>query len=923
MTIPILLILSAYLIWVTLRDAVHVGFEPLFRRDMCFELAHSVRQRKMTTALIEACATLGLKYGYPRGVHTHNRELTPNTHGVLVDIDLSALGKLAAILKQRSRHIDAYILIEIGQRAFYLPALKFVVNPTTTTMPKDSATPSNQQDTPSLSPASEDAATDSALPSDPLLFIDQERDTILRLLEAAIIMSRTASHKRPDSLTNYWNRYGDLMHALIADRRSHELVAVLDRLRDISVEWAEIAPDVPVGRTPRLFARAHTGFDGPLGDHVANAIRSAISTEDRTMFEAFTSFLSALAIRASTRHFPHLVHEVGALVQFMYYQSSTYMVYTDIRNREFDEIAYHLIWHLAQIDIDDEDDTKDPDASVSDRSRAHSTLEQSIWTIVSLIRVAIQVDNSNDADRFMTRLFEHESHRHFVAFDAPELESKATLFDYLKMVLAGWSASWLEGHEGNQAAKTVLRSIPAAQLSREWLIAVWELYRDPTDFGNPIDSRLGIDHWDPTEPENVWPGVGEARNVDSQWIERGLHLLLLHGRGGSAHKDFFRRPPVRHTWSEARSREWLERLASLQAMGEEDNSRQDVINDVMQIIRQRQIAAESAYILRALSMPIDDAIWSRFVESVNERFSEHQHWTHVVRSLASEHSECQQTAVRARSGIWIWRDFFVPGNNWMDGFSPALGERLAIVEAVGLFGAAEEYCTVGHPIKHLAELATHVRAAANELREAGFSPSVIVLPQPDRFACALFDRPLWELKRDQEYGRAALARWEGMLVLYWPHSDAKVTMVADCGALFGRNRTDHKEGVVVKLRDMGEDERSDRVAQIEEAIRKGELPGNDLLQVVAEAFAIPEFGLANGMAGISMSIDESDGSHAMSPYDKIYHRITCPEIEGDDGIRIRLSKKLPGEHEDRMPCTTCRPDRIDFDAIDLCAMKDI
>jgi hypothetical protein len=118
----------------------------------------------------------------------------------------------------------------------------------------------------------------------------------------------------------------------------------------------------------------------------------------------------------------------------------------------------------------------------------------------------------------------------------------------------------------------------------------------------------------------------------------------------------------------------------------------------------------------------------------------------------------------------------------------------------------------------------------------------------------------------------------------------------------------------VKLNDLSDADRAELVTKMRDKITAGESPSNDDVKVLVESWLIPEYGIHDTQAALLLSLNESDGSYAISLIDEYYHRVTCDEIEADDSVKITLSKRLDEEKEDRQPCPKCRPDKLDFEA---------
>lgn len=879
------------LTYVTLQDSGRSSFEtviPLFKQEMLLSLAENIRWQRMTDALKETWTKqLGLNWGYPAAAAWRQSiDFSFSTKGVIIGVNLRALTTLAEILHKHSSEYKSYLNISIGQNNTIAPVLKLV--------PVKHA--SNSQNS-----TSDDRMLDS-----PSAF----RSRVQTALDDIPRFAKTDTTSQ--SLRDFLGQYGVYLRELVQSRRVPKLEAALQHLKDVAREWARADPEAPLGTIPRWETNT---FYGPLSVNLTDAILAAIRIEDEDTLDTFVTFLNRLAMLAIQDRLPSLLREIGGLLQFTYYQATVHVSLNAYCTRRFDEAVYYLFlrfksrqrWH---------DDTEN-EAETFEEERV--CLYLALQTILHLIKFAIERNRIKDATQFISRLYNHEEYEspHHAWNDrAPTSENVDTLLDYVRIVLAGWCVTHIDKYpEESDAAKAVLLSIVDNQLSILRLMGVWEFYRPEAIHHAPIDYHLGVEHWDLDDPREQQIGIGKARTRDIHWIDCGLHVLLLHAEKSNSQKvsEYFPTHPPRFIWDEKRSRTWLEMLASIEPIAIPEKKRTKQIESTLDPIRRRQHAADLAYIERAITEPIDQVIWEKFISSVGHKWKANRKWFDPLNSLCSSFPEATLIPWhRVCAGPRIWRDFFVPGNNWADDFGAIIGEPLAFCETSSLLRSAQQVCQKDLPILKIAEMDDHLRTAIAKLRKKGYSPNLIFLPSADRFAAALFKAPLWKVSGRHKFGEASWGEWEGMLVLRWPYTNAEFVMVADACRLFGRQEVGPNQLNIV-INDFTEQERNELLNKMREKVAKGQSPSNDDVRVMVEAWLIPEYGIADKDAAILLSLNESDGSYAISTKDNFYHRRACEDIHGDDSLTLTLAKRLEGEREDWSPCPRCQPDKMDLE----------
>jgi hypothetical protein len=172
---------------------------------------------------------------------------------------------------------------------------------------------------------------------------------------------------------------------------------------------------------------------------------------------------------------------------------------------------------------------------------------------------------------------------------------------------------------------------------------------------------------------------------------------------------------------------------------------------------------------------------------------------------------------------------------------------------------------------------------------------------------------LWEIESRYKHGSGFLGDWEEMRVAHWPYFDPSSILVADVARLFGLIN----EAKAAPRVEIGEADVA-RTAAIRERANSAktmtELPESSGIVVPMTVQCIPMLGVADPGAAIALSLEKSDGCYTMLKGDHIYHRSTCSEIKGKGDVTYSVTKRLPGEQEDRKPCESCKPELWDADA---------
>lgn len=890
---------SLWFTFKTLRAATESIFDltlPLFNRDMVHTIVRNTRWHRMNKIFRSNCEKLGFKHGW---VYSHAspdvHEFSFSEEGTIVDINLNAFNKLANLLHLSASTFDIYINITIGQEDMRDPVLKLVPSVNITDV-KEVVGP---------------------IENSTILHPELPTLEIQKALVLIPIMKADADYRHSQALCDFQTRFGAYLYELAQGSRIHKLKSMLKHLESMTKKWIEVAPEEPLGTKASWFHSSSDAFYGPLNVDLHSAILVAIQSGDEDTIEEFLSFFDKLILFAIRERRPILMNEIGSLILFFYHKAASSKSLKDFCTRRFDVSLYHLFVYFRSLRLIL---TEARLSTTNEYEIEQPCLDQALNIALNLIKISIEQNNDTNSKLFVDRLFEHEEYRerHFDwNCKAPQEDCVSTLFDYVRIVLAGWCTTYIKNYpNGSNAAQSVLIKVTSSNhITTLRLMGVWELYKS-SEAKTPIKNRLGIEHWEPNEPSETRGGVSEGYWCDQYWIDRGLHTMLLTviNVTPSEIDDYFSYPPPQHVWNVSNSKEWLKELVTQELLHIPEEDYPARITAILNSIRSRQYSADLQHTEKIITETVDVSIWDSFVEDIRKSWANNRLWINAIESLNLSHTlDAKILPLRNRAGAWLWRDFFLQNNNWRHGFGDLIGKPLARRESQALFWCSQELGSKGNPIEHLADLEDQVLSAINLLRNSGFQPNLILVPQIYRIEHALLGATFRTHANAIEFGEACIGRWNDMLILRWPYTNADYVMVADSNRLFGKQVVDQDQ-VTVQLKDLTESERTDLLQSVRQNVDAGESPTTTHIKVLCEASLIPEYGINDPEAAIVLNLGSSDTCHTISTKDAYYHRKVCSEILDDNKITKTLSKCLPYESENRKPCPKCRPDKMDSEA---------
>lgn len=706
----------------------------------------------------------------------------------------------------------------------------------------------------------------------------------------------------------FLKRFETTLAVLAREGRHVQLEARFEDFHKLLDAWLDVAPP---GTTPPERIRFLTlvdRFGGPFEIDTYEVVRAASLSADTSTVVVVADQLIRGAFACYRRDQPRLMEEFLNTLGFLYYQCVERENLADALGHRLDSGLHSLFMAMRSVQSDPEERTA---VSSGDTTALDVVLRFSL----ALTHAAIRYEKNRHAAFFVERIFEHRKyrHRHYRA-NGPVTMSPEVLFDYVAVVLAGWALHILQSNvlKNPDAARTVLGAALAQVPSAPVLLAEWELLRGGEWHNAAIDNRLGISRWDVRDWQREFrSGVGEVRSGGPDWVRLGLHASLLR-----SHEPFFgdagqlfAGQPRRFVWDAAKEREALLSLSADQWVGLPEAKRQQRVDSVMQIIEQRARGASAEYLRYVLDSPLSDSRLIKLRDDASKAFASNQSWQGALRQAGLSTEQARSCPLRTRWGTWVPREYLLDDNNWASGFGEHLGDAVAAREAMAIVHLIETSAPRVADLGALAALPEKVREVRRLMTDAGFQPNVIILPQEDRFAGALFQKPLWQVEGRHEFGEASIGSWEQLHVLRFPYTNPESILLLDTRRLVADNGLGHGTPVTSVWIDENpmNDDIASKMATARAALNSADLPvpESNSIQVLAWMEVTPRLGLVDTSAARTIGIGGGDAGFALVEGSNLYHRPTCPDIEGEDATYVLHVEPRDG----KSPCPTCKPER--------------
>lgn len=706
----------------------------------------------------------------------------------------------------------------------------------------------------------------------------------------------------------FLKRFETTLAVLAREGRHVELEARFEDFDTLLGAWLDVAPpgDAPPERMPLLTIIDR--FGGPFEINAYEIARAATLSGDSSTVVVVADQLMRSAFACLSRDQPRLMEEFLNTLVFLYYQCVEREAIADALAHRLDSGLHSLFMAMRNVQAD-EDETR------ADKPKEAVVLDVVLRFALALIHAAIRYEQNRHATFFVERVFEHRRHRHrHRQARGPVTMGPEVIFDYVAVVLAGWALHILQSNvlKKKDSAQIVLGAALSQVPAVPVLVAEWELLRGAAWRDAAIDNRLGIARWDVRDWNREYrAGVGEARWGGPDWVRLGLRVALLH-TGKHSFGDpaqLFSKQPRRFVWDAAKEREALQALAADPLLAIPEGERQQRVDSGMQVIEQRARRANAEYLRYVLESPLSEARVAQLRDDANTAFDSKRAWQNALRQAGLSSAQARSSPLRIRCGNWVPREYLLDDNNWASRFGEHLGADVATREAMALIHAIETTAQRGADLRAMATLPESLREARRTMTDAGFNPNVIILPREDRFAGALFQKPLWQVEGRHDFGEASIGVWEHLHVLRFPYTNPESVLLLDTRRLIAECQ--YGEGTAISRVWIEEHPKDQEVESKKEAARAAlksadaPVPESNSIQVVAWMEVSPRLGLVDISAATAIDIRHSDGGYAIVDGSNVYHRPSCPDIQGDDATYVLRIDARDG----RTPCPTCRPEQ--------------
>jgi len=726
--------------------------------------------------------------------------------------------------------------------------------------------------------------------------------------------------ERPDTDADLRQFFTRTQFDLLRLARAGESVSLKARLEDyrkLLQVWLSVAGPSISPLQSRHFAHREPKFLGPLEIDLADILRAAVQSDDFQTYEAVVDGVTALFYDADTHKAVTLYADATRLLAFAFYLAMQKPEFRASAQPMFDG-RVHSLFRVSKGARNSDEDTEETDDGIDHSSRRG--MRYSIFgSVLSMIRYAIEAGEVQTAKMLFDRLTREiaESRRSGrLGETAPAGDNGDSLVQYSVIVVVGWCQHMVrENHAEKVAARVVmdhaLSSVPPPHL----LIGLWEVFHGNANRKAEVDEELLVSHWDVHQSERR-VGIAYTTSGGSPWITDGLWVAMLKASSPNVHEldHFVRVPPNRWMWkTEGLDARLTQLQTSLLLNGTPEELKAARVS-VIKLVQQRQRTADVISLMAIAQTPISVERQDRFRNEILNSVVKQRKWPKIL----APNLEAVRTATKVHEPTQIItnvkRDYLCDISNWSSGYGELIAEDMVHRESQRLIYEVEQSLPFADMPFSLASMDEAVRSAVQELAGGGFKADLLIVPPNDRFAYALFRRPLWDqsIGRCAEWGSASVGIWEGLTVVRCPYPNTSSVVVADSRILFGRVEK-YDAQPTVQMTDASEEAKQAFLAKVTE--RGAEpLPDDGELRVATLVTLPPVLGIANINAACRINVTNGTACFAMQPDDSLYHRADCGELEGAEDLMLLLSKRLDGESNDRTPCSVCKPERWDHEA---------
>jgi hypothetical protein len=911
---PVLLLLTLWFIWRSTRDATEVTFDlgfSLFRSDLVTLVAQDSKLTEINGFYRKALEQLELKEGdiFYRARRSRSDGAKPTAEefyisgsdrDYIVDINVAPLRALAKELHaicDANPQFSAYILLSPGDAVARYPALVIDVDEERHRHRRGHLRTNLGME--QRTPASELLAEARSLSE------EQARD-IQSLVDQIFILGPL---RDATEINGFFGQFEDRVKELARRGESVAIGRALERYGEILA--LTIAEHERMGPAKPFALLMRGSVTNPLSSTIHDAIGLGAASGDWATIKEMLSFASRTYFTAIKDEATLVCHWTTGLVSHIY----SLLVNKHRKLFDIEEVGYELdriVDHFLYFECRNHIANSNGDHLGKLYLRERARLDLVVSFVLNMIFTACEQGLDNHASMFLDRLFDYRERRfHTREQVTAATETANSVHDYALIVIVGRSVQRLSQlEEGSPAANAylrVLRESVTLAPSREEVAATWELYHEHDNDG-AIDARLNISHLE-ERPTARRAGKIYSSSGRSPWQLHGaLALMLL--RTSDRYVRFANNNISRHTWDLERQQRMLSNLAALPCLAIAEVDRERLLSDVLALIRSRELAAAKSTTKRAFSIQVSQDHADSLIREIR------RHWR-KSRTKSMRIAKFSGDGEGTLFPLAAVRQWDVPLNDLQPDakesmYSSQIGQDLAVSESIRLHYSIEVVRQTDVENTHLRNLATEVLNAITALRDRGFVPNLILLPNSYRFLFALLRTPLRDMRHENDLG--PVAEWHGCSLLFWPYTDPSSVMVIDSRSFLTKDLSSHSR-LDYQFTPPTDERRFELNQLIDQANTIEELPNSDDLRCKVNVKIHPRVGIANINAAHRICLRRSNGLFAMLPQDALYHRPWCPELEEQVEVHLHMLPAIDGDGDgERTPCPTCHPENWDFEA---------
>ena len=827
-------------------------------------------EQTLSASAIQFKSTAGL---WPTPADSSQKFLLPG-HAVISDVNIDELRTLGAVLQRECPAYEPAMTVGPYDRVDGGPAL--VLTPR-----------SDQNRRP--------------IPTAPLS--PQARAMVQASLNRAFLLGRPRDREVVDLLS----RFHELMVEYARSDRPEQLKQALEVYGYLIEQRLQRSEAPTTGGS--LFFRALPDFLG--GFEYGELAEAVAMTGDREKIDVVMIFAVRVMHTAIRYSNAPLLQRAGNLVSALYFHAH--------KRQDLQPWLGHTIdmWINNVLEVFcarrcTYDDTIAPSA-IADQI---PLLRVALTWVVGLTKIALEADHRQDAEDFLSRIFLFDRHFQWrgspLFLSAPpseDMRRALALHSHALIVTAAWCLFLARRcARKTETVKSLFRRCVVDCGTRHHVVSAWEQACAP---GAPRDELAGA-FWQ--EPDRrIRSGVVFRSLSADEWLPAGFVALgLTCPSADRYHVPAEMRAPPRIPFDlksieatatalieDAYIRDELLQLDDLKAKGARD--------EFLDLIQGRVCLAKRADLARIVNASISTARQEQVRTVIEQRVGSLRTHLSVIEKLAGLSQPATAFLPPARIRICVPKTDYVDGEYGTIHAGEYLAREIAKDESVRLVVQLEGLAATVGGASVVSEIAHSVRAAIVQLRNRGFTPSLILLPHLPHVARALCG-PNWSLS-PASVGGARRAEFDGLAVVQYPYTDPVSITIVDVSAFFGGVRpTSPGAAVSRRIEDEYAAQNRALLTSAEQEPDPTKIAETYDVRALADVSMHIGAGLRKPDAAVRVNLELASVGYAVSPSDGAYHRPGCSQIVGKDDLTYVLDSRVAGNYGQREPCDTCHPE---------------